>query len=125
VSLDRYSGDWRQLRRRHSPNREVLSPARKAGEKHVWACESTLGDCNVRVGDGGVHAGDSGRHTSLRVNGLVRYVQFDGSVSQQGVVLMRSPAASRFDGQIDSHGTLRGRMTSICSSQLIWQKKSE
>jgi hypothetical protein len=56
------------------------------------------------------------------VNGLVRYDQFEGSVSQQGVVLIRSPSASRFDGQIDSHGTLRGRLTSICSFQLVWQK---
>jgi hypothetical protein len=53
------------------------------------------------------------------VNALVRYVQLEGSVSQQGVVLMRSPSASRFDGQIDSHGTLRGRVTSICSFQLV------
>jgi hypothetical protein len=59
------------------------------------------------------------------VNGLVRHGQFEGSVSQQGVVLARSPSAGRFDGQIDSHGTLRGRITSICSFQLVWQQKSE
>jgi hypothetical protein len=59
------------------------------------------------------------------VNGLIRYVQFEGSVSPQGVVLVRSPSGSRFDGQIDGHGTLRGRLTSICSYQLVWQKKSE
>jgi hypothetical protein len=70
---------------------------------------------------GSWYGGSSTRPPQLLtiVNGLVRYVQLEGSVSQQGVVLMRSPSASRFDGQIDSHGTLRGQVTSICSFQLV------
>jgi hypothetical protein len=47
----------------------------------------------------------------------------EGSVSPQGVLVMRAPLGQRFDGQIDSQGTIRGRMNSgFCSYQLVWQK---
>ena len=35
---------------------------------------------------------------------------------------MRAPLGERFDGQIDSQGTVRGRMTAGCSYQLVWQE---
>jgi hypothetical protein len=47
----------------------------------------------------------------------------DGSVSPQGVLVMRAQNGRRFDGQIDSHGTATGRWTGACSWRLVWQKK--
>jgi hypothetical protein len=47
----------------------------------------------------------------------------EGSVSLQGVLVMRAPAGARFDGQIDGKGTVTGRWNTTCSYQLVWQKK--
>jgi hypothetical protein len=55
------------------------------------------------------------------VNGTAKAGKLEGSVSQQGVLVMRD-FWSRFDGQIDSQGTVRGRTTSGCSYLLMWQK---
>jgi hypothetical protein len=54
------------------------------------------------------------------VNGTAKAGKLEGSVSQQGVLVMRS--GRRFDGRIDSQGTVRGRSTGNCSYQLVWQK---
>src|SRR5262249_22746264 len=35
---------------------------------------------------------------------------WEGTVNPQGVLVMRSPNASRFDGQIDNQGTIRGQV---------------
>ena len=32
-------------------------------------------------------------------------------------------AGSRFEGQIDSHGTVTGRFNGNCSYWVVWQKK--
>jgi len=47
-------------------------------------------------------------------NGVVQQVGggWEGSVSPQGGVVMRKSDASRFDGQIDSQGTIRGQLSS-------------
>ena len=37
---------------------------------------------------------------------------------------MRTPNGYRFDGQIDSKGTLTGRWNGICSFQVVWQRKA-
>ena len=51
---------------------------------------------------------------------------WEGSVSPQGALVMRSPNAMRFDGQIDGQGTIRGQTSSTeCVYTLIWQKKSK
>ena len=55
------------------------------------------------------------------VNGTAKAGKLEGSVSPQGVLVMRD-FWSRFDGQIDSQGTVRGRTTSGCSYLLVWQK---
>jgi hypothetical protein len=57
------------------------------------------------------------------VNGIAR-TQFgaEGSVTPQGVLVMRLPYGQRFDGQIDGQGTVRARLTTYCSHQLVWQK---
>jgi hypothetical protein len=54
-------------------------------------------------------------------NGTAKAGKLEGSVSPQGVLVMRD-FWSRFDGQIDSRGTVRGRTTSGCSYLLVWQK---
>jgi hypothetical protein len=55
------------------------------------------------------------------VNGTAKAGKLEGSVSPRGVLVMRD-FWSRFDGQIDSQGTVRGRTTSGCSYLLVWQK---
>jgi hypothetical protein len=48
---------------------------------------------------------------------------WDGNVTPQGRVVMRDPYASRYDGQIDSQGTIRGQFSSTeCVYTLVWQK---
>ena len=54
-------------------------------------------------------------------NGIARTGPYEGSVDAQGVLVMRS-FWSHFDGRIDSQGTVRGRSTSGCSYQFVWQK---
>ena len=66
------------------------------------------------------------------VNGVARTKALgtaEGSVKPQGVVVMKAlagfGAGSRFEGQIDGHGTLTGRFTASCSYQVVWQKTSK
>jgi hypothetical protein len=63
-----------------------------------------------------------GPPSTLRiVNGIARAGKAEGSVSPQGVLVMRD-FWSHYDGQIDAQGTARARSTSGCSYQLVWQK---
>jgi len=55
------------------------------------------------------------------VNGIARTGPYEGSVDAQGVLVMRS-FWSHFDGRIGTQGTVRGRSTSGCSYQFVWQK---
>jgi hypothetical protein len=55
------------------------------------------------------------------VNGIARSGKAEGSVSPQGVLVMRT-FWSHFDGRIDAQGTVRARSTSGCSYQFVWQK---
>jgi hypothetical protein len=51
---------------------------------------------------------------------------WEGSVSEQGRLVMRRLNAARLDGQIDSQGTVRGQISSYnCVNTLIWQKLPE
>ena len=73
----------------------------------------------------------SGRVAPLTiVNGIARTKALgtaEGSVSPQGVLMMRAlsgfAAGSRFEGQIDSQGTVTGRFNGSCSYRVVWQKK--
>jgi hypothetical protein len=47
----------------------------------------------------------------------------EGSVTPQGVLVMRNQNGLRFDGQIDGKGAATGRWTGSCSYQVVWQKK--
>ena len=48
----------------------------------------------------------------------------EGSVNAQGVLAMHGPLGMRFDGQIDGHGTVTGRLTGYyCSFEVVWQKE--
>jgi hypothetical protein len=49
----------------------------------------------------------------------------EGSVNEQGVLVMRAPNGARIDAQIDGRGTVTGRLTSACSYQMVWQKKGK
>jgi hypothetical protein len=70
----------------------------------------------------------NGKPTRLSIaNGIARTRwagTAEGSVSPQGVLVMRAPNGARFDGQIDGKGTVTGRLNGGCSYQMIWQKLS-
>jgi hypothetical protein len=47
-----------------------------------------------------------------------------GTVSPQGVVVMRLPNGVRFDGQIDNQGTITGQTSSFaCVTTFLWRKR--
>jgi opacity protein-like surface antigen len=48
----------------------------------------------------------------------------EGSVTPEGVLVMRTPHGQRFDGQIDAQGAIRGQVTGVCSYSMVWQKRS-
>ena len=60
------------------------------------------------------------------VNGVARTLwagPVEGSVTPEGILVMRAPQGVRFDGQIDNQGTVKGRMTgAFCNYQLVWHK---
>jgi hypothetical protein len=69
----------------------------------------------------------NGPPTPLRiVNGVARAGSnenpMEGSVTAQGVLMMRNARGVRFDGQIDSQGRASGRLMYGCSYQLVWQR---
>jgi len=51
--------------------------------------------------------------------------KFEGSISPQDFLVMRRPDGNRFDGRIDSQGTVKGRFTGVCSYLSVWQKAPE
>jgi len=75
----------------------------------------------------------SGRVAPLAiVNGIARTAGLgtaEGSVSPQGVLVMRTlagfAAGSRFEGQIDGQGKVTGRLTGNCSYEVVWQKEGK
>ena len=49
-----------------------------------------------------------------------------GTVSPQGVLLLRNERSSRVDGQIDPQGTIRAQYSGTgCITAFVWQKKSK
>ena len=60
------------------------------------------------------------------VNGIVTWAGAHGSVSPQGVlVIPNQKYGARIDAQIDDHGTVRGRLSSACIYQMVWQKNGK
>jgi hypothetical protein len=49
----------------------------------------------------------------------------EGSVTPQGVLVLRTPFGERIDAQIDGRGTVTGRYTSACNYQMVWQKENK
>jgi len=49
----------------------------------------------------------------------------EGSVTPQGVLVLRTPFGERIDVQIDGRGTVTGRYTSACNYQMVWQKEGK
>jgi hypothetical protein len=49
----------------------------------------------------------------------------EGSVTPQGVLVLRTPYGERIDAQIDGRGTVTGRYTSACNYQMVWQKENK
>jgi hypothetical protein len=70
--------------------------------------------------------GGAGAPSITIANGIARSAwgaPAEGSVSPQGVLVMRTTTGVRFDGQIDGKGTINGRWNGSCSYQVVWQKK--
>jgi hypothetical protein len=62
------------------------------------------------------------------VNGVARTAwggTAEGSVTPQGALVLHAPNGAKIEGQIDSRGTVTGRLTSACSYQVVWQKKGK
>jgi hypothetical protein len=51
-----------------------------------------------------------------------RVSSFEGSVNAQGVLVLHDPYGNRIDAQLDSRGTVTGRLTAPCDYQIVWQK---
>jgi len=49
----------------------------------------------------------------------------EGSVTLQGVLVLRTPFGERIDAQIDGRGTVTGRYNSACNYQMVWQKEGK
>ena len=49
----------------------------------------------------------------------------EGSVTPQGALVMHAASGTRFEGQIDSRGSVTGRFSGGCSYQMVWQKKGK
>ena len=49
----------------------------------------------------------------------------EGSVTPQGVLVLRTPFGERIDARIDGRGTVTGRYTSACNYQMVWQKEGK
>jgi hypothetical protein len=62
-------------------------------------------------------------------NGVVRSQRggsWEGSVSPQGVLVMRNARSIRVEGQIDSQGTIRAQYSGwACVASYVWQKQSQ
>ena len=60
-------------------------------------------------------------------NGIARAGTADnpmeGSVTPQGVLVMRTPAGGKFEGQVDGQGKAAGRFHISCSYQIVWQRR--
>jgi hypothetical protein len=51
---------------------------------------------------------------------------WEGTVSPQGVLILRNERALRVDGQIDPQGTIRAQYGGTgCITTFVWQKKSK
>ena len=61
-------------------------------------------------------------------NGLAQLdvinVRFQGYVTPQGALAMRTGVGQRFEGQIDSQNVLRGRVIGACVYDATWRKNA-
>ena len=71
----------------------------------------------------------NGRPGQLTITGGVARTPWDGTaegaVNAQGAVVLRAPNGARIDARIDGRGTVKGRLTSACSYQVVWQKQAK
>ena len=52
--------------------------------------------------------------------------EWEGTVSPQGVLIMRNERSVRVDGQIDLQGTIRAQYAGTgCVTNFVWQKQSK
>jgi hypothetical protein len=61
-------------------------------------------------------------------NGLAQFdvqnIRFQGYVTPQGALAMRTGVGQRFEGQIDAQNILRGRVIGACVYDATWQKSA-
>jgi hypothetical protein len=65
--------------------------------------------------------------TLIIANGTARNTAtqnpMQGSVTPQGALMMRTQRGDVFQGQIDSRGTVTGRLNAGCAYQYVWQRQ--
>jgi hypothetical protein len=84
--------------------------------------EGTMGFSNGKCSS----QGGAGAPSLTIANGIAQSrwgAPAEGSVTPQGVLVMKTTMGVRFDGQIDGKGTVTGRWNGNCSYQVVWQKK--
>ena len=61
-------------------------------------------------------------------NGLAQLdvlnIRFQGYVTPQGVLVMRTGVGQKFEGQIDAQNVLRGRVIGACVYDAMWHKSA-
>jgi hypothetical protein len=61
-------------------------------------------------------------------NGLAQFdvqnIRFQGYVTSQGALAMRTGVGQRFEGQIDAQNVLRGRVIGACAYDVTWHKSA-
>lgn len=61
-------------------------------------------------------------------NGLAQFdvqnIRFQGYVTPQGALAMRTGVGQKFEGQIDAQNVLKGRVIGACVYDVTWQKSA-
>ena len=61
-------------------------------------------------------------------NGLAQFdvqtIRFQGYVTPQGALAMRTGVGQKFEGQIDAQNVLKGRVIGACVYDVMWQKNA-
>ena len=87
----------------------------------------SAGNALADAGDGLSTCVDHGAPPALTIsNGRAQFqahdVTFEGYVTPQGDLTMRTGLGQKFEGHIDNQYVLRGRLVELCTYNLSWQR---
>ena len=110
---------------------QAPAPTTPAFDGTYIGVSRTLEDFFYRnvVGGYARHCSTSSRPGALTIVGGVARTRYagdaEGYVTPQGIVVIHARNGMRIDAQIDSQGTVTGRVTGGCSYQMVWQKEGK